>query len=96
MSQESLTERRRSYTRWKSAGRRWPIDRDPMMFETTVPGVFAAGDVRATANRRIAAGVGVGSGAIVSLHHYFRRACRVQGLRDRSPRIHFLAADERR
>ena len=36
------------------------------MFETSVPGVFAAGDVRANANRRIAAAVGEGSAAIFS------------------------------
>ncbi|MGH9384610.1 MAG: FAD-dependent oxidoreductase [Vicinamibacterales bacterium] len=56
----------------KAAGRPWGLDRDPMMFETTVPGVFAAGDVRATANRRIAAAVGEGSAAIFSIHQYLR------------------------
>ena len=38
------------------------------MFETSVPGIFAAGDVRASANRRIAAAVGEGSAAIFSVH----------------------------
>jgi len=33
-------------------------DRDPFLFETSVPGIFAAGDVRAGANRRVAAAVG--------------------------------------
>ena len=56
----------------KAAGRPWPLDRDPMMFETTVPGIFAAGDVRANANRRIAAAVGEGSAAIFSIHQYLR------------------------
>jgi len=45
------------------AGKPWGLDRDPLMFETNVPGVFAAGDVRANANRRIAAAVGEGSAA---------------------------------
>jgi thioredoxin reductase (NADPH) len=54
----------------KAARTEWPLDRDPMMFETTVPGVFAAGDVRANANRRIAAAVGEGSAAIFSVHQY--------------------------
>jgi thioredoxin reductase (NADPH) len=56
----------------RAAGRSWPLERDPMMFETNVPGVFAAGDVRANANRRIAAAVGEGSAAIFSVHQYLR------------------------
>ena len=50
----------------------WPLERDPLMFETSVPGVFAAGDVRAGANRRIAAAVGEGSAAIYSVHRYLQ------------------------
>ena len=50
----------------------WGLDRDPLMFETSVPGIFAAGDVRANANRRIAAAVGEGSAAIFSIHQYLR------------------------
>jgi len=50
----------------------WPIQRDPLMFETSVPGVFAAGDVRSGANRRIAAAVGEGSATIYSVHEYLR------------------------
>jgi thioredoxin reductase (NADPH) len=56
----------------RRAGRGWPLDRDPLMFETSVPGVFAVGDVRAGANRRIAAAVGEGSAAIFSVHQYLR------------------------
>lgn len=52
----------------------WPLQRDPLAFETNVPGVFAAGDVRANANRRIAAAVGEGSAAIFSVHQYLRSA----------------------
>ncbi len=52
------------------APRRWPLDRDPFIFETSVPGVFAAGDVRAGANRRVAAAVGEGSAAIYTIHRY--------------------------
>jgi thioredoxin reductase (NADPH) len=48
----------------------WTLDRDPFLFETSVPGVFAAGDVRAGANRRVAAAVGEGSAAIYSVHRY--------------------------
>ena len=56
----------------KAAGAKFELDRDPLMFETSVPGIFAAGDVRANANRRIAAAVGEGSAAIFSVHQYLR------------------------
>ena len=52
--------------------RGWPLQRAPFMFETSMPGVFAAGDVRAGANRRVAAAVGEGSAAIYSVHLYLR------------------------
>ena len=52
--------------------RRWTLERPPFMFETNIPGVFAAGDVRAGANRRVAAAVGEGSAAIYSVHRYLR------------------------
>jgi thioredoxin reductase (NADPH) len=48
----------------------WKLSRDPFMFETSVPGVFAAGDVRSGANRRVAAAVGEGSAAIYDIHKY--------------------------
>lgn len=48
------------------------IDRDPFMFETNIPGVFAAGDVRSGANRRVAAAVGEGSAAIHSVLRYLQ------------------------
>jgi thioredoxin reductase (NADPH) len=53
-------------------GHRWPLDRDPFMFESSVPGVFAVGDTRANANRRIAAAVGEGSAVMFSIHQYLR------------------------
>ena len=56
----------------RAAAQPWPLDRDPLMFETSVPGIFAVGDVRAGANRRIAAAVGEGSAAIFSVHQYLR------------------------
>jgi thioredoxin reductase (NADPH) len=56
----------------RGAGQGWALDRDPLLFETSVPGVFAVGDVRAGANRRIAAAVGEGSAAIFSVHQYLR------------------------
>jgi thioredoxin reductase (NADPH) len=50
--------------------RGWSLDRDPYLFETNVPGLFAAGDVRFGANRRVAAAVGEGSAAIYSIQRY--------------------------
>lgn len=52
--------------------RGWTLEREPFAFETSIPGVFAAGDVRANANRRVAAAVGEGSAAIYSVHRYLR------------------------
>jgi thioredoxin reductase (NADPH) len=52
--------------------RGWPLERMPFMFETSIPGVFAAGDVRSGANRRVAAAVGEGSATIHSVHRYLQ------------------------
>jgi thioredoxin reductase (NADPH) len=50
--------------------RGWTLDRDPFLFETNVPGVFAAGDVRAGSSKRVAAAVGEGSGTVGAVHSY--------------------------
>ncbi len=50
--------------------RGWTLDRDPFPFETSVPGVFAAGDVRAGSGKRVAAAVGEGSGTVGVVHSY--------------------------
>jgi thioredoxin reductase (NADPH) len=49
---------------------RWTLDRDPYLQETSVPGIFAAGDVRAGVVRRVASAVGQGSVAISMIHKY--------------------------
>src|SRR5690606_15718509 len=48
--------------------RGWNVERDPLPFETSVPGVFAAGDVRHGSIRRGAGAVGEGSSAIRFVH----------------------------
>ncbi len=48
----------------------WTLDRDPLPLETSVPGVFAAGDVREGAVRRVASAVGEGSIAVSFVHQY--------------------------
>jgi thioredoxin reductase (NADPH) len=54
----------------------WPLQRNPYLFETSMPGVFAAGDVRHGAGRRVASAVGEGAVAIQLLHQYFAAARR--------------------
>jgi thioredoxin reductase (NADPH) len=48
----------------------WPSARRPLPFETSVPGVFAAGDVRYGSVKRVAGAVGEGSVAVGSVHLY--------------------------
>ncbi|MFK7969990.1 MAG: FAD-dependent oxidoreductase [Bacteroidia bacterium] len=48
----------------------WNLDRKPFMLETCVPGIFAAGDVRANAMNRVASAVGEGAMAIKFVHEY--------------------------
>ncbi|HYJ68419.1 MAG TPA: FAD-dependent oxidoreductase [Nocardioidaceae bacterium] len=49
----------------------WPLDRDPYLLESSLPGVFAAGDVRHGSVKRVASAVGEGSVAIQLLHRLF-------------------------
>jgi thioredoxin reductase (NADPH) len=51
-------------------GAGWPLKRDPYMLETTVPGIFVAGDVRARSIKRVASAVGEGSMAVSLIHQY--------------------------
>ncbi len=52
----------------------WELDRDPYLLETSVPGIFACGDVRFSPVKRVAAAVGEGSMAIAFVHQYLRDA----------------------
>ena len=51
----------------------WLLDRDPTLLETSVPGVFAVGDVRHGSVKRVASGVGEGSIAIQFVHQYLAK-----------------------
>ena len=52
----------------------WPLKRDPYVLETSVPGVFVAGDVRARSIKRVASAVGEGSMAVSLIHEYLAQA----------------------
>jgi thioredoxin reductase (NADPH) len=51
----------------------WPLDRPPYHLETSVPGVFAAGDVRADSAKRVASAVGEGAMAVMLVHRYLEK-----------------------
>jgi thioredoxin reductase (NADPH) len=50
----------------------WPLQRDPFPFETSVPGIFAAGDARSSSGKRVAAAVGEGSATVSMIHEYLQ------------------------
>lgn len=67
------------------ASGRWSLQREPFALETSMPGVFAAGDVRNGSVKRVASAVGEGSIAVQQLHGYF-------AAEQRLPRNHLRAA----
>ncbi|HSK66341.1 MAG TPA: NAD(P)/FAD-dependent oxidoreductase, partial [Anaerolineales bacterium] len=56
----------------KKPPRGWTLDRDPFLLETSVPGVFAAGDVRFGTNHRVASAVGEGAIAYALIKEYLK------------------------
>jgi thioredoxin reductase (NADPH) len=65
----------RTGSSWMRNGSRpngWSLKRDPLPLETNVPGIFAAGDVRAEAVRRVASAVGEGAIAVSQIHQYLK------------------------
>lgn len=52
----------------------WALDRPPYHLETSVPGVFAAGDVRAESAKRVASAVGEGAMAVMLVHRYLEQS----------------------
>jgi thioredoxin reductase (NADPH) len=57
--------------------RHWAAERDPYLLETSVPGIFAVGDVRAGSVKRVAASVGEGSMAVALVHQFLASLARV-------------------
>ncbi|WP_160146269.1 FAD-dependent oxidoreductase [Dictyobacter aurantiacus] len=54
----------------QAKGDHWPLDRDPLLLETSIPGIFAVGDVRAASIKRVASATGDGAVAVSLIHHY--------------------------
>jgi thioredoxin reductase (NADPH) len=54
----------------KSSSRVWRLERDPYLLETSIPGVFAAGDVRLGSGKRVATAVGEGATAVMSVWQF--------------------------
>jgi thioredoxin reductase (NADPH) len=54
--------------------RGWPLERFPLSMETSMPGVFAVGDVRHGSVKRVASAVGAGAIAVQSVHEHFVKA----------------------
>ncbi len=52
------------------ASPRWPLEREPLLLETSLPGVFVAGDVRRSSMKRVASAVGDGAMAVYLVHQY--------------------------
>jgi thioredoxin reductase (NADPH) len=50
----------------------WKLQRDPFLLETSVPGIFAAGDVRHGSIKRVASAVGEGAVAVSFVHQYLK------------------------
>ena len=60
-----------NYENFKSI---WKLERSPYLLESSIPGIFAAGDVRSGAMNRVASAVGEGSMAIKFIHEYINRS----------------------
>jgi thioredoxin reductase (NADPH) len=70
---DAISRDERGYVRTGDAAARsgqWPLQRDPYLLETSVPGIFACGDVRSSPIKRVAAAVGEGSMAIAFVHQF--------------------------
>ena len=52
----------------------WPLKRPPMLLETSVPGVFAVGDVRSGSVKRVGGAIGEGAAAVAQIHQYLAAA----------------------
>lgn len=70
MNDKGFIETGRDAKSYDTFGKIWKLQRNPYLLETSAPGIFAAGDVRANAMNRVASAVGEGSMAISFVHKY--------------------------
>ncbi|GAA4155104.1 FAD-dependent oxidoreductase [Chryseobacterium ginsenosidimutans] len=68
--EKGFIETGRDLTAYPEFTKNWKLKRDPFLLETSLPGIFAAGDVRSGAMNRVASAVGEGSMAISFVHKY--------------------------
>lgn len=68
--EKGFVETGNSLTQYPHFKETWQMEREPYLLETCIPGVFAAGDVRAGAMNRVASAVGEGATAIKFVHEY--------------------------
>ncbi|CAE7759870.1 unnamed protein product [Symbiodinium microadriaticum] len=68
--QKGYLETGQALAKYENFKRSWKLEREPFLLETCIPGIFAAGDVRAGAMNRVASAVGEGSMAIKMVHEY--------------------------
>ncbi|MBO0815487.1 MAG: FAD-dependent oxidoreductase, partial [Actinobacteria bacterium] len=68
-----------------TGGRRWHPARRPLPLETSLPGVFAAGDVRHGSVKRVASAVGEGAAAIPLVHRYLQTMAAASAAAGRTP-----------
>jgi len=52
---------------------RWSLDRDPYLLESSIPGIFACGDVRLSPVKRVASAVGEGSMAVAFIQKFLQQ-----------------------
>ncbi|MBN3921863.1 FAD-dependent oxidoreductase [Nostoc sp. NMS4] len=62
-----------SLTLNKRCSKQWQLDREPFLLESSIPGIFVAGDVRNGSVKRVASGVGEGAIAIQFIHQYLSK-----------------------
>jgi thioredoxin reductase (NADPH) len=69
-NERGFVETGQSLHKYEGFPKLWKLNREPFMLETSQPGIFAAGDVRAGAMNRVASAVGEGAMAIKFVHQY--------------------------
>lgn len=70
----------------------WPLQRKPMSFETSVPGIFSVGDVRLDSAKRVASAVGDGAGAAQNVHQYLQEMERPPLTKEKVPFLEHVIA----